>query len=346
MFTSTGIESLTGSVLIVAELSANHGHSLKTALETVKAAKDAGADAIKLQTYTPDTITIDCDNEYFQIRQGTIWDGTTLFRLYKEAYMPWEWHEAIRDEALKQGLGFFSTPFDFTAVDFLEDLGVPLYKIASFEINDLPLIRYAAEKKKPMILSTGIATIGEIAEAVETCRKAGNGNITLLKCPSAYPAPPEKANLATIPNMRDTFGVKVGLSDHTEGLAVAVSAVALGATIIEKHFILDRGIGGPDSSFSMEPEEFSHMVHAIRTAEKAIGTVSYNYDTDSIQGRNFARSLFAVEDIQPGETFTKKNVKSIRPGYGLPPKLIDEICGKRARMAIKRGTPLKLNMIR
>ncbi len=328
------------STFIIAELSANHGGSLETALKTVRAAKEAGADAIKIQTYTADTITIDCDNEYFQIRQGTIWDGTTLYKLYKQAYTPWEWHQAIRDEAVAQGLVFFSTPFDPSAVDFLEEINVPIYKIASFEITDLPLIEYAASKGRPMILSTGIATLGEIDEAVETCRRVGSGDITLLKCTSEYPARPEDANLATMANMRTTFGTAVGLSDHTLGSATAITAVALGATVIEKHFIANRSIGGPDASFSMEPAEFKDMVRDIRIAEKAIGHVDYRSSAEPVGARAFSRSLFAVKDIEAGEVLTSSNIRSIRPGNGLSPKHLTSVLGTRARQAIPRGTPL------
>lgn len=333
-------------VLIIAELSANHGHKLETALASVRKAKEAGADAIKIQTYTADTITIDCDNDYFQIKHGTIWDGTTLYKLYQEAYTPWEWHQAIRDEARHAGLVFFSTPFDPLSVDFLDGLDVPFFKIASFEITDIPLIKYAASKGKPMILSTGIATLGEIDEAVRACRSAGNDDITLLKCTSAYPAPIEEANLATMANMRDVFGVEVGLSDHTIGWSTAVAAVALGARIIEKHFIIDRSIGGPDSEFSMEPDEFSFMVKAIRDAESAIGKVRYVGPDEDLPARAFSRSLFVVADIAEGEEFTAANIRSIRPGYGLAPKHLGKVLGKHASRHIARGTPLGWDMIR
>ena len=331
------------STFIVAELSANHGHSLSIALETVRAARASGADAIKLQTYTPDTITLNCDNEYFRIQQGTIWDGETLYTLYQKAYTPWEWHKAIQKEAEKEGLIFFSTPFDRSAVDFLSGLDVPMYKIASFEINDIPLITYAAAKGKPMILSTGVATCGEIDEAVQACRKTGNNHITVLKCTSEYPAKPEDANLRTMVNFRETFGVDVGLSDHTEGFAVAVAAVALGATMVEKHFILDRSIGGPDSSFSMEPKDFKMMTDSIRTVEKALGRISYELPDSKKSSRHFMRSLFAVEDIQEGEVLSTMNVRSIRPGVGIPPKYLDRILGAKARRTIQRGTPLSFS---
>lgn len=325
---------------IIAELSANHNHNIEVALESIKAVKESGADAIKIQTYTADTITIDSSNEYFQINKGTLWDGMTLYNLYKEAYTPWEWHDKLRDYAESLGLMFFSTPFDFTAVDFLESKNVPIYKIASFEITDIPLIEYAALKGKPMIISTGIATIGEIHDAVEACRRMGNNDITLLKCTSSYPAPVDEANLRTMVNMKETFGVKVGLSDHTMGSDVAVAAVALGAEVIEKHFVLDRGIGGPDADFSMEPAEFKTMVGSIRNVEKALGKITYDLSEKTKKNREFSRSLFVVEDIKSGEIFTEKNIRSIRPGYGLPPKYYQEIIGKRASVDLKKGEPL------
>ena len=330
---------------IIAELSANHGHSLETALATVRAAKACGADAIKIQTYTADTITLDCDNEYFQINQGTIWDGTTLYKLYQEAYTPWEWHAAIQAEAQKEGLVFFSTPFDVTAVDFLEDLDVPLYKIASFEITDIPLIEYAASKGKPMIISTGIATLADIDAAVQACRRMGNHDITLLKCTSSYPAPVEEANLLTIPNLAQTFGVKAGLSDHTLGNAIAIAAVALGAKMLEKHFILDRAIGGPDASFSMIPSEFGSMVGGIRQVEEALGSVRYTLAEKTIANRKFARSLFACRDIKAGEALTMVNVRSIRPSDGLPPVELPNILGRRASKPISAGTPLAWDLL-
>lgn len=330
---------------VIAELSANHGHSLETALATVRAAKACGADAIKIQTYTADTITLDCDNDYFQIRQGTIWDGTTLHKLYQQAYTPWEWHAAIQAEAHREGLVFFSTPFDFSAVDFLETLEVPLYKIASFEITDIPLIEYAASKGKPMIISTGIATLADIDAAVQACHRMGNQDITLLKCTSSYPAPAEEANLLTIPNLAQTFGVKAGLSDHTLGHAVAIAAVALGARVIEKHFILDRAIGGPDASFSMTPGEFGSMVEGIRQAEAALGSVSYAMTEKTIANRKFARSLFACRNIKAGEILTMVNVRSIRPSDGLPPVELPNVLGRRAKQSISAGTPLAWELL-
>jgi pseudaminic acid synthase len=331
--------------IIIAELSANHGQKLSIALETIKAAKEAGADAVKIQTYTPDTITIDCDNEYFQIKQGTLWDGTILYDLYKSAYTPWEWHKQLFDYANEIGIPIFSTPFDNTAVDFLEQLNNPIYKIASFELNDIPLIEYAASKGKPMILSTGVANIGEIQDAVNACHRKGNYDITLLKCTSSYPAPVEAANLLTIPNMAETFGVKVGLSDHTMGSVVPVAAVALGAIVIEKHFIIDRDIGGPDASFSMIPSEFKELVSKIRIVEKALGKIEYNLDEKSQANTHFKRSLFITEDIKAGEIFTKNNIRSIRPGVGESPVEIIKFIGKKAIRDIARGTPANLNMV-
>ena len=327
-------------VLIIAEISANHNHDIDIAKKTILSIKECGADAVKIQTYTADTITIDCKNVFFQINQGTVWDGKTLYDLYKEAYTPWEWHDELKDYAESLGLIFFSTPFDFTAVDFLESKRVPIYKIASFEITDIPLIEYTASKGKPMIISTGIATIGEIQEAVDACRKADNNDITLLKCTSSYPAPVDEANLRTMVNMKETFGVKVGLSDHTMGSDVAVAAVALGAEVIEKHFILDRNIGGPDSEFSMEPAEFKAMVDSIRNVEKALGRVTYELSEKTLKSREFSRSLFVIKDIKAGEVFTPENIRSIRPGYGLPPKYITQVLGRRALRDLNRGTPL------
>lgn len=330
---------------IIAELSANHGQNLEHALATVRAAKACGADAIKIQTYTADTMTLDCDNEYFQINQGTIWDGTTLYKLYQQAYTPWEWHAALQAEAEKEGLIFFSTPFDPTAVDFLDALQVPLYKIASFEITDIPLIEYTASKGKPMIISTGIATLADIEAAVDACRRVGNHDITLLKCTSSYPAPVAEANLLTIPNLAETFNVKAGLSDHTLGHAVAIAAVALGARVIEKHFIIDRAIGGPDASFSMTPDEFKLMVDGIREAELALGRVSYALTDNIIKSRKFSRSLFVATDIKAGETITSHNIKSVRPNDGLPPGAINQVLGKTAKTDLKAGTPLSWDLL-
>ena len=321
---------------IVAELSANHGHKLEVALESVRAAKGAGADAIKIQTYTADTITLNCDAEDFKVK-GTLWDGRTLYDLYQEAYTPWEWHQAIFDEAKKCGLVCFSTPFDKTAVDFLEDLRNPIYKIASFEITDIPLIKYIAQKQKPIILSTGIAMEEDIRLALDTIYAEGNKDVTLLKCTSAYPAPIEDANLLTIPDMKKRFGVKVGLSDHTEGSTVSTTAVALGAEVIEKHFIIDRSIGGPDAAFSMETCEFKMMVESIRNVERCLGDVYYPTNPKEIKGREFARSLYVAEDIKVGDAITEQNVRSVRPGYGLHPKYMPSILGKTVKYDLKKG---------
>lgn len=330
---------------IIAELSANHGHDINIAKETIKVAKECGADAIKLQTYTAETITIDCDNEYFQINQGTLWDGTTLYKLYQEAYTPWEWQKELKEYAESLGLVCFSTPFDNSAVDFLEDLDVPAYKIASFEINDIPLIEYIASKGKPIIISTGIATLEDIELAVETCKKAGNDNIILLKCTSQYPAKLEDANLKTMIDLGERFGITVGLSDHTMDIEVPITAVALGAKVIEKHFILDRSIGGPDADFSLDKKEFKAMVDSIRKAEKAIGIVSYDLDEKKMKSREFSRSLFIVKDVKKGDVITNENIRSIRPGYGLHTKYYDEVLGKKFNDDLKKGTPLSFDVI-
>lgn len=331
---------------IIAELSANHGHDINIAKDTIKAAKEAGADAIKIQTYTADTLTIDCDNEYFKLDSGTIWDGRTLYDLYSEAYTPWEWQKELMEYANSIGLIFFSTPFDKTAVDFLEELDVPVYKVASFEIMDIPLIEYIASKGKPMIMSTGVASLSDIEEAVNACKRMENDQIILLKCTSSYPAKIEDANLNTITNMKETFGVEVGLSDHTLGITVPVVSVALGAKVIEKHFILDKSIGGPDASFSLEPQEFKQMVYAVRDAEKALGKVDYSMSEKKRNNRLLGRSLFVVKDIKAGEKFTEENVRSIRPGYGLPPKYLNEIVGKISNKDIERGTPMAWGYIK
>lgn len=330
-------------VFIIAELSANHNQSYDIAVKTIEAAKEAGADAIKLQTYTPDTITIDCDNEYFQIKQGTIWDGTTLYKLYQQAYTPWEWQPKLKEIAEKLSLICFSSPFDKTAADFLEKMNVPAYKIASFEITDIPLIEYVAAKGKPVIISTGIATEEDINLAVNTCIGKGNRQIALLKCTSAYPAPLEEINLNTIPALKTKYNTIAGLSDHSTGIAIPIAAVALGAKIIEKHFILDRKIGGPDSSFSLEPAEFKEMVSAIRDTEKALGSINFDLTPKAIKSREHSRSLFAVRDIKEGELFTEENIRSIRPGFGLPPKYLKDLLGKKAKRDIKRGLPLLNN---
>lgn len=335
----------TSKTYIIAEMSANHGHDIDIAKKTIKAAKDAGADCVKIQTYTADTLTIDCKNDYFKIKHGTLWDGYTLYDLYKEAYTPWEWHKELFDYAKKIGITIFSSPFDKTAVDLLEELNTPAYKIASPEILDLPLIEYIAKKGKPIIISTGIATIGEIQDAIDICRKNGNNQIALLKCTSEYPAKIEDANLATIPNMKSTFNTIVGLSDHTVDTIVPMASVILGGKIIEKHFILDRKIGGPDSAFSLDTNQFRKMVLSVREAEKSIGIVDYSLTPKKLNSRKFARSLFIIKDIKSGEMFTNENVKSIRPGYGLSPKYINDIIGKKSRGNYKKGTPLNWNMI-
>jgi pseudaminic acid synthase len=329
---------------IVAELSANHNHSIETAKSTILAAKKAGADAIKLQTYTADTLTIDSDKDYFKIKGG-IWDGRSLYELYDDAHTPWEWHAELFHYARSLKIDIFSSPFDKSSVDFLEKLAVPIYKIASFEIQDIPLIEYVASKGKPMILSTGIASLGDIESALSACRGKGNDQITLLKCTSAYPAPLEEANLLTIPNIRETFSVDVGLSDHTMGSSSAIAAVALGASVIEKHFILDRSQGGPDSSFSMEPEEFAFLVESIREVEVALGEISYTLTEKVKQNKVFSRSLFIVKDVKVGELVSEFNIRSIRPGYGLHPKYFKNIVGKRFNQDYSMGTPLGWEMI-
>lgn len=332
-------------VFIIAELSANHLQNFDIAVDTIKAIKESGADAVKLQTYTPDTITMDSENSHFQITQGTLWDGKTLYKLYQEAYTPWEWQPKLKEIAEELGLILFSSPFDLTAVDFLEEMNVPAYKIASFEITDIPLIEYVASKQKPVIISTGIATLADIEEAVNACKRMDNEQIALLKCTSAYPAPLEEMNLRTIPNMADTFNTVVGLSDHTLGISVTIASVALGAKIIEKHFILDRKLGGPDAEFSLEPHEFRSMISAIREVEISLGSVNYGLTEKIKKSREFSRSLFVVEDIKVGDIFTEKNIRSIRPGFGMHPRYLNEILGKRARKNINRGTPLEWSLI-
>lgn len=333
------------SVFIIAELSANHLQKFENAVKLIKAAKEAGVDVVKLQTYTPDTITIDCDNKYFQIKQGTLWDGQTLYQLYKKAYTPWEWQPKLKEIAESEGLICFSSVFDKTAVDFLEKINVPAYKIASFEITDIPLIEYVASKGKPVIISTGIATLSDIEEAVNACKRMGNEQIALLKCVSAYPTPLEDVNLQTIPNLADTFKTIVGLSDHTLSISVPIASVALGACIIEKHLTLDRKLGGPDAAFSLEPNEFKAMVKSVREVEKALGKVSYDLTEKMKKSRELSRSLFVVKDIKAGEIFTEENIRSIRPGYGLPPKYLKDIIGQKATRNIERGTPLDWKLI-
>lgn len=329
---------------IIAELSANHNHNKQLAIDTIRRAKLCGADAIKLQTYTADTMTIDSDKEYFQIK-GTLWNGKNLYALYQEAYTPWEWHEELFHVAREEGLICFSTPFDKSAVDFLETLNNPIYKIASFEITDVELIKYAASKGKPLIISTGIATVDDINLALQACKSAGNEQVTLLKCTSAYPAQVLDANLSMIADMQRRFQVSVGLSDHTMGTIVPVASVAMGATVVEKHFIMDRKIGGPDASFSMEPDEFTSMVKQVREVEAAIGQISYPADVSKIKGREFCRSLFVVNNMKAGDIFSENNIRSIRPGNGLNPKYWNDVLGKRAAHDIERGTPLSFNDI-
>lgn len=329
------------SVFIIAELSANHNGSLEVALETIKAAKRAGANCIKLQTYTADTLTIDCNKDDFLIK-GTIWEGKNFYQLYQEAYTPWEWHETLFNAAAAEGLICFSSPFDKTAVDFLENLNVPAYKIASFEITDIPLIEFVASKGKPIIISTGIATTEDIELALDACHRMGNYDIALLKCTSSYPAPINEANLIMVKDLAERYNVISGLSDHTLGSTAPVVATCFGAKIIEKHFILDRSIGGPDASFSMNEEEFTQMVKAVREAESAIGVVDYQLTDKQIKGKDFCRSLYVVENINEGEIFTEKNIKSIRPGFGLHPKFYHEVLGTKAKTDFTKGDRLTL----
>jgi pseudaminic acid synthase len=330
---------------IIAELSANHMNDFDIAVKTIEAMAEAGADAVKFQTFTPDTITIDCDNEYFQIKQGTVWDGQILHELYDDAYMPWDWQPKLKEIAEDFGLIVFSSPFDKSSVDFLEEMDVPAYKIASFEITDIPLIEHIASKGKPIIISTGIASLEDIDLAIKTCLNMGNNQISLLKCTSSYPAPFEEINLNTIQDISKRFEVIVGLSDHTLGDEVSIAAVALGAKIIEKHFILDRNMGGPDSEFSMEPHEFKRMVDSIRNVEKALGSVNYDLSDKMKSNREFSRSLFVVKDIKKGEIITEDNVRSIRPGFGLHPKFLKEILGREVKEDLLKGTPFELKFI-
>lgn len=330
---------------IIAELSANHGGDVEIAKETIRAAKRAGADAIKLQTYTADTITLNVKSDDFRIKQGTHWDGQYLYDLYQDASLSWDWHKPLFETAKEEGLVCFSSPFDKTAVDFLETFNVPAYKIASFEITDIPLIEYVASKGKPVIISTGIAGIEDIELALETCRKVGNNDITLLQCTSAYPAAPEDANLLTIPDLKQRFKVNVGLSDHTMGIEGPVVAVALGAKVIEKHFILNRSIGGPDAHFSLDEQEFKQMVDAVRIAEKMLGKVDYELTEKKLRSREFSRSLYVAEDIKAGETLTEKNVRSVRPGFGMHTKHYHTVLGKKATKDLPKGTPLSADYI-
>jgi len=332
-------------VFIIAELSANHNGSIDTAIETVRAAKRAGANCIKLQTFTADTITLDSKNEDFKITQGTLWDGQYLHDLYKTTHLPWEWHKEIMGVAKQEGLICFSSPFDPTSVEFLETLNVPAYKIASFEITDIPLIELIASKGKPVIISTGIAEEEDIELALDACKRMGNTDIALLKCTSSYPAPIEEANMCMVKDLTERYGVISGLSDHTMGSTVPVVATAMGAKIIEKHFILNRDIGGADASFSMNEEEFTAMVKAVREAESAIGVVDYTLTEKQRKGRDFCRSLYAVKDIKAGELLTKDNVRSVRPGFGMHPKHYNDILNKRATKNLEKGTALQMSFI-
>lgn len=325
---------------IIAEMSANHAGSLERAKEIVHAAKEAGADCLKIQTYTPDTLTIDCDNSFFHIEKGT-WEGENLYGLYGKAYTPWEWQPLLKEEAEKIGIDFLSTPFDNTSVDFLEEMGILFYKIASFELVDLPFLSYVASKAKPIIMSTGMATLEEIQESVNTIYDAGNRQLALLKCSSAYPADPAQMNLRTIPDMKERFGIPVGLSDHSMGAFSAATSVALGGCIIEKHFCLGRDIENPDASFSMTPEEFQQMVRDVRATEAAMGTASYGVSGQEESNVCFRRSLFVVKDIAAGEKLTPDNIRSIRPAYGLKPKYYHDVLGKAVKHDLKRGTPLR-----
>lgn len=330
--------------LIVAEVSANHGQNYNQAVSFIKKAKECGADAVKFQTYTPDTLTIDSDNKYFRIYHPE-WGGQTLYQLYKKAYMPWKWFKKLKRAADSLGILFFSTAFDKTSVDLLEEIAVPVHKIASFELVDLPLIEYIARTKKPLIISTGMATVSEIKEAVKTAKNAGAKDIILLKCVSAYPAKPEEMNLKTIMHMKKMFNCPVGLSDHTLGIGVSIAAVSLGAQVIEKHFTLSRKIKTPDSFFSIEPQELKELVKNIRISEKAIGKVSYGLTKEEQKSRKYRRSLFVVKDIKKGEAVTEKNVKSIRPSNGLPPKYLKDVLEKKAKRNIDRATPLNWSLI-
>lgn len=333
-------------VFVIAELSANHRQKFSIAVKTIEAAKKAGADAVKLQTFTPDTITLNTDNQLFTIRQNTVWDGRSLYKLYQEAYTPWEWQPKLKRIANKLGMELFSSPFDRSAVDFLKKMNVPAYKIASFEITDIPLITYTARQKKPVILSTGIARKQDIIDAVHACRKAGNNQIAVLKCTSSYPAPLQEMNLNTIADMGRRFRVIPGLSDHSLGIEAPVAAITLGAKIIEKHLILDKHLGGPDASFSLNPSEFKQMTAAIRNTEQLLGTVTYDLTAKGKKNREFSRSLFVAEDIDAGEKFTYENIRSVRPGFGLPPKFLGRILGRRSNSNLAKGTPMRFKYIK
>ncbi len=330
---------------IIAEMSANHMMDFDKAVEIIKVAKEVGADAIKFQTYTPDTITMDCDNQYFQITQGTIWDGTTLHKLYRTAYTPWEWQPILKKIAEDMGLICFSSPFDLTSIDFLEEMDVPIYKVASFEITDIPFIRKIARLQKPIIMSTGIALPEDIELALQTCREEGNEDVILLKCTSAYPSPYEDINLKVMPDMAKKYQVLTGLSDHTMGGAVSVAGIAMGARVIEKHLTLRRADGGPDGAFSMEPQEFKAMVDDIRMVEKALGKVCYELTYKQKKSREHSRSLFVVQDMKQGDIITPENVRSIRPAFGMHTKYYEEILGKTVNQDIEKGTPMSFDLI-
>lgn len=330
---------------VIAEMSGNHNNDFDRAVKIIEAAKESGADAIKVQTYTADTITLDCDNEHFQITQGTLWDGMTLHKLYEKAYTPWEWQPKLKKIANDMGLDFFSSPFDFTSVDFLEKMDVPAYKIASFEITDIPLIKKVASLGKPVIISTGIALPEDIELALDTCRKAGNENVILLKCCSAYPTPYEDINLKTMVDMAERFDCITGLSDHTMGGTVSAASVAMGGKVIEKHLTLRRADGGVDSAFSMEPAEFKKMVDDVRIIEKATGRVTYELTDKQIKEREHKRSLFIAKDMKKGDVFTPENLRSVRPGFGLHTKYYEEILGKTIKCDAVLGTPLSMDMI-
>lgn len=330
---------------VVAEMSANHGGKLAHAIDLVRRAAECGADAVKIQTYTADTMTIDCDAPPFRIQGDSLWAGRMLHDLYTEAHTPWQWHPKLKEVADEAGIALFSTPFDVTAVEFLETMDVPAYKVASFELVDLALITRIARTGKPIIMSTGMGSLAEIGDAVEAARAAGNDQLVLLKCTSAYPAPPAEMNLRTIPHLAEAFGVPVGLSDHSMGTAAAVASIALGACVIEKHFCLSRAEGGPDSAFSMEPDELRRLVRDVRTAEAALGRVCYRAGEKESGSRTFRRSLFVVEDVAAGAAFTENNVRSIRPGDGLAPKHLPQIIGRRAARDVARGTPLSWDLV-
>ena len=339
------VVSETSPAFVIAEMSGNHLMSFDGAVEIMRAAKEAGADAVKLQTYTADTITLDCDDPCFQITQGTIWDGTTLHKLYETAYTPWEWQPKLKKIADEMGLLLFSSPFDLTSVDFLEQMDVPAYKVASFEANDIPLIKKIAQTGKPIIISIGVATLADIELAVQTCRMAGNEDVLLLKCSSSYPTPYEDINLRTMPHMGQAFDCLVGLSDHTMGTAAATAATALGAKVIEKHLTICRAAGGPDAAFSMEPQEFKEMVDNIRMVEKALGKVTYELTERAAHSHDHARSLFVARDMRAGEVFTPENLRSVRPSCGLHTKYYEELLGKKISRDAKLGTPMAWDLV-